>query len=137
MIDHLIRCDTPEAADALVEQYGASRAYQPRVILQDAVWDETDPENPVLVSPEVTASGYHVWIVLDALDETLRDLLDNACRLIGVRSKCGPDATWQDVLLHHASDIGVEVLDSARVDPVPAGTDYPWRVPAKQFGQSA
>lgn len=137
MIDHLIRCDTPEAADALVEQYGASLAYQPRVILQDAVWDETDPDNPVLVSPEVTASGYHVWIVLDALDEALRDLPDDACRLIGDRSKCGPEATWQDVLLHHAADIGDEVLDSARVDPVPAGSDYPWRVPAKQFGQSA
>lgn len=127
MIDHLIRYETQEAADALVEQYGASRAYQPRVILQDAVWDETDPDNPVLVSPEVTASGHHVWVVLDALDEALRDLPDNACRLIGDRAACGPEATWQDVLLHHAADVTVEVLESARVDPVPAGADYPWR----------
>ncbi|EXL01239.1 hypothetical protein BG36_21680 [Aquamicrobium defluvii] len=64
--------------------------------------------------------------MLDALDETLRDLLDNACRLIGDRSKCGPEATWQDVLLHHAADITVEVLESAHPDRVPAGTDYPW-----------
>lgn len=129
MIDHLIRCDSQEAADALVEQYGASRAYQPRVILQDAVWDYSDPDNPVIVSPEVTASGHHVWIVLDALDDTLRDLPDNACRLIGDRAMCGPDATWQDALLFHARDISADVLNTARVDPVPAGMDYPWGGP--------
>ncbi|MFC3206896.1 hypothetical protein [Aquamicrobium soli] len=128
MIDHLVHCATQDDADALMEQYGSSRAYQPRVILQDAVWDMADPENPVLVSAEVTASGYHVWIALDALDEALRDLPDNACRLIGDRSLCGSGATWQDVLLYHGADISSEVLSSARVDPVPAGTDYPWRV---------
>lgn len=127
IIDHLIRCATQEDADTLVEQYGASRAYQPRVILADAVWDETDPDNPVLVSPEVTASGYHVWLALDALDEDLRDLPDNACRLIGDRAACGPEAWWQDALLYHAHDIPVEVLDTARVEPVPAGDNYPWR----------
>lgn len=127
MIDHLIRCASQEDADALVEQYGASRAYQPRVILQDAVWDLTDPDNPVLVTPEVTASGYHVWIALDTLDEALRDLPDDACRLIGDRARCGPDATWEDVLLYHAADIGPGVLNTARIEPVPAGTDYPWR----------
>jgi len=128
VIDHLIRCATQDDADILQEQYGASRAYQPRVILVDAVWDMADPENPALVSAEVTASGYHVWIALDAVDGDLRDLPDNACRLIGDRSLCGPGATWQDVLLFHAADISPEVLSSARVDPVPAGTDYPWRV---------
>lgn len=127
MIDHLIRCATQEDADALVEQYGASRAYQPRVILQDAVWDDGDPENPVLTTPEVTASGFHVWLALDGLDEGLRDLPGDACRLIGDRALCGPEATWQDVLLFHAEDITGEVLNTARVEPVPAGTDYPWR----------
>lgn len=131
MIDHLIRLATPEEANALEAEYGPSRAYQPRVILVDAVWDATDWENPVLVTPEVTASGYHVWIALDALSESLRDLPGDACRLIGDRSLCGPTATWRDVLLHHAPDITDEVLSTARVSPVPAGSDYPWRrVPA-------
>ncbi len=127
MIDHLIRCATQEDADALEAEYGPSRAYQPRVILIDAVWSYTDPENPLLLTPEVTASGYHVWIALDALDETLRDLPGDACRLIGDRALCGPRATWRDVLLHHAADITDEVLSTARVSPVLFGTDYPWQ----------
>lgn len=126
MIDHLIRCASQEDADALVDQYGGSLAYQPRVVLQVAEWDTSDPDNPSLVTPEVVASGYHIWIALAALDETLRDLPGDACRLIADRSLCSPEATWQDVLLHHAADITTEVLDSARVDPVPAGADYPW-----------
>jgi len=127
MIDHLIRCDTQAAADALVAQYGASRAYRPSVILQDAVWDLSDPEKPEMLSPEVTAAGCHVWLALDQIDEALRDLPDDACRLIGDRALCGPDATFADVLLFHAADIGPEVLASARIEPVPAGSDYPWR----------
>ncbi len=127
MIDHLIRCATQEDADALEAEYGPSRAYQPRVILIDAVWSYADPENPLLLTPEVTASGYHVWIALDALSETLRDLPDNACRLIGDNSLSGPDATWHDVLLYHAPDISDEVLDTAMCDRVPFGSDYPWR----------
>ncbi len=127
MIDHLIRCATQEDADALEAEYGPSRAYQPRVILIDAVWSYADPENPLLLTPEVTASGYHVWIALDALSETPRDLPDNACRLIGDNSLSGPDATWHDVLLYHAPDISDEVLDTAMCDRVPFGSDYPWR----------
>jgi len=127
MIDHLVRCATQEDADALEAEYGSWCAFQTRVVLIDATWDNTDPENPVLVSPEVTASGYHVWIALDALSETLRDLPDNACRLIGDRSIIGPDITWHDVLLYHAPDISDEVLDTAMCDRVPFGSHYPWR----------
>lgn len=127
MIDHLIRCATQEDADALEDQYGPSRAHQPRVILQDAVWDRTDPENPILLTPEVAASGYHVWIALKDLDTALRDMPGDACRLIGSRALCAPGATWHDVLLYHAPDISDEVLDTAKCDRVPFGTDYPWR----------
>lgn len=127
MIDHLIRCATPEAAQELEDAYGPSAAFQPRVVLQDAVWDFSDPENPLLVTPEITASGYHVWVSLDHLDEALRDMPDDACRLIGDRSVRGPEITWRDVLLYHAPDIGEEVLGTAYSTPVPAGSDYPWK----------
>ncbi len=127
MIDHLIRCATPDDADVLEADYGSWCAFQTHVVLIDAVWDNSDPEDPVMLTPEVTASGYHVWIALDALSETLRDLPDNACRLIGDNSLSGPDATWHDVLLYHAPDISDEVLDTAMCDRVPFGSDYPWR----------
>lgn len=133
--DHLIRCETQEEAEALVEQYGSHSAYQLRVILHDAAWDESDPENPVLVTPEVTASGHHVWIALDHLSEELRDLPDNSCRLIGDWSKNSPDAFIEDVIVYHAPDIPHEVLISARCDSEPAGRNYPWRRP-RQKGDS-
>lgn len=126
MIDHLIRCSTQAEADALQERFGASRAHQFRVVLKDAVWDMTDPENPALTIPEITAPGYHVWVSLDAVDEGLRDLPNNACRWIGDRSRGGPGATWSDVLLYHAADLSPEMLSSTHVEPVPAGSDYPF-----------
>jgi len=127
VIDHLIRCGSAEEAQELEDRYGPSAAYQPRVILQDAVWDETDPENPVQTTPEIVASGWHVWIALDHLAEDLRDLPGDACRLIADRSLCLPEATFRDVLLYHAADIDEIVLATARIEPVPAGSDYPWR----------
>jgi len=127
IIDHLIRCASAEEAQELEDRYGPSLAYQPRVILQDAVWDLSDPDAPEIVTPEILASGWHVWIALDAADDALRDLPDDACRLIGDRSLCAPEATWRDVLLYHAEDIDEIVLATARIEPVPAGSDYPFR----------
>lgn len=127
MIDHLIRCATAEDAGALIERFGASRAFETRAVLADAVWDMSDPDEPVLVSPEIAAEGFHVWIALDVLDEDLRGLPDAACRLVADRQLGVEGATFADVLLYHAPDIGPEVLASARIEPVPAGADYPFR----------
>ena len=127
IIDHLIRCATQEEADALMQSYGTSRAYQPRVILQDAEWDDSDPEAPVLVSPEVAAAGFHVWIALDALDESLRDLPDNACRVLADWDLYLSGASVPEWLIYTASDVGPSIISVARIDPEPAGRNYPWR----------
>lgn len=125
MIDHLIRCATQEDAETLVRQFGRSRAHTCRVILQDAEWDVSDdPENPVLVTPEIVAEGHHVWVALDALDESLRGLPENACRLIADRDAA---LAGQPFLLHQAPDIPPETMATARIVPVPAGSGYPFR----------
>ena len=127
IIDHLIRCATQEAADALMRAYGTSRAYQPRVILQDAVWDDGDPEAPVLVVPEVTAAGHHVWIALGALDEGLRDLPGDDCRVIADCDLYCSGAAVSEWLVYTAPDVGPGIITTARLDPEPAGRNYPWR----------
>lgn len=123
MIDHLIRCATPEDAEALIAQYGPSRAMACRVVLAEAVYEMSDPAGPVLLEPEQVADGHHVWIALDGLDEGLRDLPDAACRLIADREA---SQRGEPFVLYAAGDIGPETLSTARVDPVVAGADYPF-----------
>jgi len=127
MIDHLIRCATQADADALAAQYGPSRAYQPKVILQDAVWDTTDPDNPVMTTPAVLAEGYHVWLALDALEPALRDLPDDNCRLIADRNAALAGVRVETFMLFHAADITDQLMQVARIEPVPAGSGYPFR----------
>lgn len=126
MIDHLIRCSTQAEADTLQEQFGDWCSHHLRIILQDAVWDNSDPENPVLVTPEVTAPGFHVWVSLDAIDESLRDLPNNACRWIADTALSGPDASLESVFVYHAVDITPKALATAKPSPIPAGRNYPF-----------
>lgn len=123
MIDHLIRCATPEDAEALIERFGPSRAMACRVVLTEAVHDMSDPMAPALVEPEQVATGHHVWIALDSLDEGLRDLPDAACRLIADREA---SQRGEPFIRYAAPDIGPETLSTARVDPCVAGAVYPF-----------
>lgn len=125
MIDHLIRYRTEEEANAAITFYGASISYRTDVILVDAEW--SDNKEPKLLEPEILASGYHVWITLHEISEELRTLPDDSCRLIADRSLITEDCTFEDVLLYHAEDITTDVLVAARISPVPAGTNYPFR----------
>lgn len=125
MIDHLMRCATPEAAKALIKQYGAARAFGCRVILTPAEWDMTDPENPVEVQPEVLAEGHFVWIALTEISPSLAEALDNACRLIADRAAAL--AQSPDFILYTAPDLEPGLIETATIEPVPAGAGYPFR----------
>lgn len=94
-----------------------------RVILQEAVWDRTDPMAPVLVTPEVLASGWHCIVARDALDPMLRDLPDNACRLIADRDAA---LAGQSFIRYTASDFDPALLGTARVEPTPSGANHPF-----------
>lgn len=123
IIDHLIRCATQEEQQELLDFYGGSCSFACKVVIQSAVWDNSDPENPIITAPEVPANGYHVWISLDHASSELQELPDNACRLIADRNAA--IAGSNEFMLYHAADIGPETLMTAIIDPIPSGSNYP------------
>lgn len=87
-----------------------------RVILRRAVWDDADRTSIKLISPEVVIPGYFVTVTLPEINDELKKLPDNACRLIGVAST-GDVVYW-------APDMNMELIASAIIEPVPFGSTY-------------
>lgn len=62
-----------------------------------AVWDRTDPENPVLVTPAVTEPGFTLSVYLPALSEDLRPhalvIYDQDAQSVLQKSISAPAAT--------------------------------------------
>lgn len=127
MLNHFLMFADESSAVAALPAYGSQvdGAWQwddsrvipgQRVILARAVWSYADPEQPVLVTPEQAIPGYFLTISLDEIDEELRDLPDNVCRLIG-DSKTG-------ALVYTAPDLNPALIASAIIEPVPAGAAY-------------
>lgn len=141
MIDHLIEFASRQAAaealggfyDAETERWllpahvilniGGANDESIRVILSEAVWDNTDPMNPVLATPETLAAGWYCIVAKDALDPALRDLPDHACRLIADRQAA---LAGQSFIRYTAADLDPALLGTARVEPTPAGANYPF-----------
>lgn len=122
-IDHVAKfTDEAGAADAL-PSYRAGDGWDTSrvlagvsIITADAVWDNTDPQNPVLVSPEQTLPGFWLAIGLPELSQDLIALPGNALRFAANRE------TGQ--IIYTAPDLNVALLASARVSPVFAGSQY-------------
>lgn len=127
MLNHVLRFgDEATALLALAEfaidtgdglAWDASRVIPgQRVVLARAVWDWSDPENPVETSPEVALPGYFMTVSLEEMSEDLLALPDYACRLVG------DAATGQ--ILYAAPDVDPDILAQAIIEPVPAGSAY-------------
>jgi hypothetical protein len=123
MLNHFLKFHDEAAALTALAAYTINGAWDlsrvipgQRVVLARAVWDVSDPDNSVLVSPEQTLPGWHITISLPVLEATLRDLPDNACRLIG-DSDTG-------VLVYTAPDLDTDLIATAIIEPVPAGARY-------------
>lgn len=135
MIDYILNFDTQaQAEQALVdwtftdEENGAVR-WKPKpkcgilpidVILQEAVWDITDPQNPAETTPEIKSGGYWIAIAMTMPDETFWTMPyvisehDRALANIGqnhlLRTKLTPEQ--------------IEGVKS--ITPVYAGANYPF-----------
>jgi hypothetical protein len=123
MMNHFIKFHDEAAALAILAAYTIEGAWDlsrvipgQRVVLVRAEWDVSDPDNPLQTSPEQILDGYFITISLLALEVTLRDLPDNACRLIG-------DSETGD-LVYIAPDLDTDLLATAIIEPVPAGARY-------------
>lgn len=123
LIDHLMMFDSEVAAFAALPQHSstdpdtqtiswnASYAMPVQVFIPDGNGGET----PIAKT--------FVWLALPALDESLRDMPGNACRLIADRDAADAGKPF---LLYRAPDLTDDVFSAARVEPVFAGTKYPF-----------
>ena len=128
MLNHLLMFTTEADAIDALPSYGARDPDglwlwrddlvipNQRVVISRAVWDYSDPEAPLLVSPEQSVPGYFVTVTLPGISADLRDLPGAACRLIG-------DATT-GAIVYTAADLNPGLLASAIVEPMPAGARY-------------
>lgn len=90
-----------------------------KVVLKDAVYDE-DGE---VVEPAETVPGWFLWVSTREFDEGLRNLPDNACRIIADR---GAYKAGKEFLVYVAPDMDTEIFETAKLRPIVAGADYPF-----------
>jgi len=123
MIDHVLRFASEAAAQSALPAYhidGAwdgSRVIAPvSIVTADAVWD-----GEALVSPEQVLPGWWIVVSLDAVSAELRDLPGGACRFVADGDAASRGEPWWVYL---APDLDVDLLSTARVSPVFAGSGY-------------
>jgi hypothetical protein len=127
IIDHLMRFDTEDAAkaDPVVGAYFSpadsegSGAWRGDVCIPNVSVYALDGEN------HVPFSGWYVVIALPALSEALRDIPGNACRLIADRDAADRGERF---MRYVAADLSPGDLASAHVEPLFAGSGYPFGV---------
>lgn len=123
MIDHLLNFADEAAAKQAIPQY--------------VVYDTDDQGKwrtnlcfadisvyVIVDGVRVAFPGWFIIVALSELDPTLRDLPDNACRLITDREAAV--AGSPTFMRYVAADMDPAVLSSARVEPTPAGSNYPF-----------
>lgn len=133
MIDHLLRFADEAAAQAALSLFWAGSwrmdVCNPGVSVFAVMGVEalTDPQTGQTWDDEVREyfPGWFMTIGLPALDPALRDLPDHACRLIADRDA---HAEGRPFLLYVAPDLTPEVMAAARIEPMPAGSNYPFGV---------
>lgn len=141
MIDHLINFpdEATAQADPIVGKYytpasddgpGGWRGdicFVVRVYKVTGSEQITDPETGQTYSQDTREfyPGWCIWIALAALDETLRDLPNNACRIIA------DYAEWQasnpEFIRYLAPDFDQSTLSDWHIEPAPAReVQYPF-----------
>lgn len=125
MFDHVCAFSSEDAAKAALPGYNPNGGWNysigifgQTVTTSPAVWDRTDPEHPVLVTPAQTLPGFWLTITLPALSEEIKNLPNNACRFVF-------DYDAQS-FAYTAPDLNAALLQTAKIEPVFAGRTYPF-----------
>ena len=112
-------------ADNVCLNIGGPNDESIRVGTQRVEWDFSDPENPVQTQPEVLIPGWYCIVADSLVNESVRDLPDNVCRLIANREAA--IAGDPNFILYTAPDLTPETMASvAFVEPTFAGSQYPF-----------
>jgi hypothetical protein len=98
-----------------------------KIITAEAVY-EGEGMDRELVSPEEVLPGFWVAIALTELSTTLRDLPNEACRLITDRDAANAGGTFQQFTVYASPSLDLLQVQSYRVAPVFAGSKYPFGV---------
>lgn len=125
MIDHVFCFTSEETAKAALTDYcregnwdTSVGIYGQTVTITPAVWDNTDPMAPVLVTPAVTAPGYWCSISLTEYKPEFAEIADTALRFAF-------DCDTQ-TFVYTAPNIDMNLLQTATIEPVFAGHAYPF-----------
>lgn len=135
IVDHLMRFESETAAkaDPGVGAYWshaddeAPGAWRGDVCIPNvsvfALGTPTTDADGNVVTPHVPFSGWYVVIALPALSEALRDVPGNACRLIADRDAAD---RGEPFIRYTAADMTPDVLGAAHIEPLFAGSGYPF-----------
>jgi len=132
---HLISQPELDEAGNPTGVYLWSQAIPVRAIIAAAVWDNSDPEAPVISEPEITVPGFFVLVPQSQLNTALRDLPAAACQIIVDRNQASPtrplheyanyiSPSFDEALLSRDAD-GRIVSIAITISPAPGGTSYP------------
>lgn len=125
MFDYVLMFADEAAARAALPTYGrendgvwrwAANIIAPQKVVTARAVVQVVDGMPQVTTPEQTVPGFFLTICLPALDATLRDLPNYACRLIGDRQA--------SAIVYTAPDLNPALLSSAIIEPVPAGASY-------------
>jgi len=117
LIDHTLTFANEAAAFAVLENLGfAGRDDENnlvwdrsrvdpgvKLITADAVWDHTDLDNPILISPEETIAGFHISIALPEASDALEALPGNVLRVIENRELATSIKAFHEYAVAHKS----------------------------------
>lgn len=130
MIDHILAFSDEASAKSALPQYvskdenGAIHwnasvgIYGQTVTVTPAVWDNTDPRNPVLVTPAVTLPGFWLSLGLKEQSQELIDLPNYALRFTFNRNT--------GTFGYLAPSLNQALLATAKIEPTFAGVNYPF-----------
>jgi hypothetical protein len=95
------------------------------IVTAEAVYDNTAPRNPVLVTPEVVLPGW--WIAISdkaGVAVPVRDIPGDACRVILDRDKAQTETDRSKLILYISAAADPAVFGVARIIPVFSGAPY-------------
>ena len=109
MIDHLLTFANEQAAAGVLQSLGFATVDGQDIIWDtsrvvpnmklttaEAVWDLSDPQNPVLVTPEETISGFHISIALPIASDALETIPASALRVLENRGEANKNKQFHE-----------------------------------------
>ena len=96
-----------------------------QIITSEAVWDMSNPQKPVLKSPQVTLPGFWIAIALPKYSKDLVTLPGDVCRLVVDRDLAALNNP--NFIRYVSPTVDTALLSTARVAPVFAGSAYTFR----------